>query len=783
MAIYGTLGESSIGALDASISGTAADIFVYDTSQDSDGGAWRKRTQYTSWYNETLNTSTRGSRKEFPCVAVIVAESDKVIIYDGDDPDMPMWMEFISTSNQYGGIFNGRNVLSIVAKNGEISCADSLDSVVHWNFISDTMKSTASSGSWNSNRNIKGRNPSDSTNLWKNYDGGRRLVNYPLNDIAITVLPNAPIDSTTGLPIATIAVATDGGVSVLRDDGIIFDWTETIGPNSTHKVSFRKDGKLGVFTSGTPGVGGYPQLYYIDITSADISSDYYYTSSSNNFEMYGGSAWETNTPNRLVMRNEVESNPMTQNLTDVVDAPNLTYAATNAGLNAIIKPEVFLAGKADMTTAAVSYIQNDYNTGYMIGDIKGAFLSDTDTTNVTYTTVADDWATAGAWTKQSNITISSTGSGTSGTLSISGANSGSNVYFFNSITVEANTDYVVSVTFGAYNASDFFINTTQYSTSNQVLNIHGLSGLTRGGYFNSGSNTTLYIQGWQFSNTTTTITNVVVQKVSEMDRSVNNNSLQVFGTITKSAVATGADLVGYSGFSSSNALVQPYNSDMNPGTGDYSLMFWFKTTATTGEEAYFRRISTSGGCMIRMITSSSLIQWYTKDASTAYVANSNHALDDGVWHCVVGTRKGSTMKLYVDGVLSSSAATSAISHDSTTNDRVIIGGEFTGTEGTFQNSADASTIALLRYSLSAPSPEKIKQMYEDEKVLFQENAACTLYGSSDAVTALGYDDSTNLLHVGTSSGRSDFQGLCRINNTTTAVTTAISASGELIAEQ
>ena len=74
-------------------------------------------------------------------------------------------------------------------------------------------------------------------------------------------------------------------------------------------------------------------------------------------------------------------------------------------------------------------------------------------------------------------------------------------------------------------------------------------------------------------------------------------------------------------------------------------------------------------------------------------------------------------------------------------------------------------------------------MYEDEKHLFQENAKCTLYGSSDAVTALAYDEDTELLHVGTSSGRSDFQGLRRINNTTTAVTTAISASDDLIAEQ
>lgn len=780
MAIYGTLGESNIGALDASISGTAADIFVYDTSQDSDGGAWRKRTQYTSWYDETLNTSTRGSRKEFPCVAVIVAESDKVIIYDGDDPDMPMWMEFTSTSGQYGAIFNGRSPVSVVAKNGEISVADSLDSIIHCNFIADTIKSTASSGSWNSNRNIKGRNPSDSTNLWQNYNGGRRLVNYPLRDLALTVLPNAPIDSTTGLPIATIAVATAGGVSVLKEDGSIFDWTETVGPNSTHKVSFRKDGKLGVFTSGTSGPGGYPQLYYIDITSADISSDYYYTSTSNNFEMYGGTAWETNTPNRLVIRNEVGSNPMTQNLTDVVDAPNLTYAATNAGLNAIIKPELFFAGKADMTTAAVSYIQNDYNTGYMVGDIKGAFLSDTDTTNVTGSEkianhdFSADFSTQ--WEAVNNGNASYDASNDRVTVTSTQNYSGIRLKSASLPTLTTGKRYIMTVDIHSITNPIYF-----GVVSGLTVNNVNAAGVWTG-VFTASNVTEVFVSKPTGSNSTFVLNSVSIRETEE-DRSVSNKGLQVFGTITKSAVATGAELVGYSGFSSSNALVQPYNSDMNPGTGDYSLMFWFKTTATTDEEVYFSRISTSGGCMIRMITSSSLIQWYTKDASTAYVVNSNHAFDDGVWHCVVGTRQGSTMKLYVDGVLSNSAATSAISHDSTTNDRVIIGGEFTGTEGTFQNYADSSTIALLRYSLSAPSPEKIKQMYEDEKVLFQENAACTLYGSSDAVTALGYDDSTNLLHVGTSSGRSDFQGLCRINNTTTAVTTAISASGELIAEQ
>ena len=46
-----------INEISETISDTAVDVFVYDTRKDSDGGAWRKRTQHTSWYNETLNTA------------------------------------------------------------------------------------------------------------------------------------------------------------------------------------------------------------------------------------------------------------------------------------------------------------------------------------------------------------------------------------------------------------------------------------------------------------------------------------------------------------------------------------------------------------------------------------------------------------------------------------------------------------------------------------------------------------------------------------------------------
>jgi trimeric autotransporter adhesin len=94
-----------------------------------------------------------------------------------------------------------------------------------------------------------------------------------------------------------------------------------------------------------------------------------------------------------------------------------------------------------------------------------------------------------------------------------------------------------------------------------------------------------------------------------------------------------------------------------------------------------------------------------------------------------------------------------------------------------------ASIALLRISATAPTASQIAKIYNDEKFLFQDNAQATLYGASDAVTALAHDPVTDLLHVGTSAGRSVFSGLRRVSNTTTAVGTAISASNSLVVEE
>jgi hypothetical protein len=196
---------------------------VYDTRKDSDGGAWRKRTQHTSWYNETLNTATRGSRREFPAVAVIVAVNTvpkTVTIYDGDDPDLPMWMVF--TDRSYGGMLFESNVRTISALNAKIACGSSGYDLNVVDFISDSGVSYSDDNliSGTFKFPISGRNPatfSSSSDIWI-FGTVPNIINRAINDVAMTVLPNAPIDSATGLPIPTIACLV-GETQVTLENG------------------------------------------------------------------------------------------------------------------------------------------------------------------------------------------------------------------------------------------------------------------------------------------------------------------------------------------------------------------------------------------------------------------------------------------------------------------------------------------------------------------------------------------------------------------------------------
>ena len=233
-----------------------------------------------------------------------------------------------------------------------------------------------------------------------------------------------------------------------------------------------------------------------------------------------------------------------------------------------------------------------------------------------------------------------------------------------------------------------------------------------------------------------------------------------------------ANLVAYSGFSASNYLQQPYNSALDFGTGNFYVMGWVKSSGGSTGYVWERAQTLVASAYTEMYWHSSNALYFHINGGTAATQN----VAPNTWNHFVCVRNGGVQSLYVNGVKGTDSNNAGNLTNSNAQFRIGI------------RAYDIVTpfngeISLIRTGSGAPSPTQIAKIYNDEKVLFQENSQATLYGASDAVTALAYDDTTKLLSVGTSSGRSDFSGLKRINNTTTAVTTAISASNGLIAEQ
>jgi len=774
LAYKDSVGEIAIDKIKARTADTAVDIFVYDTSKDSDGGAWRKKATKQSWYNENVS-QRRGARKEFPAVAVIVVQSSYVNIYDGDDPNLPMWMEFTVNNNPGQIVFTNPscvhmlNGVLVIGTNPNATNNDYWDGGIKvFNFISDKIRSYSGTRSMVYYNNISQRN--DSKSLY--YDTTNVLVSPNVSALTMFVLPNAKTDVDTGLPIPTILAATRRGISVVKDSGVVYDMLVSIGGGSnykTHSIEITKDLKI-LHNWSDRASDRFSFLSLIPLSLLDSDSSYGYEYQFRNEGVYqynagGGSLDifdEIATYFEDVVPTELGYFAIGSNK-GLVNIQHIPQALNNGGRSSL--------GDARFSGGMHCRITNDFNTGWLFNNIKGAFLSDTDTTNVTGETI--------------NLTNGSAQSGQAGNFSSISANS-----------LVAGT---TSDSLGRYNTgtdASVLVNGKQYLATLTISNYSGSGdlGVASGAGFDSsfrysanGTYTTYitYDSGEVqifYRNTNTATIGLTLQEVV-VDRSCREKGLGINGTITKSAVATGADLVSYGPFSTTNRLRQPYNSDLNFETNDFSIMLWMYNTGTNDHETLVGRDNRE--------FSVDILDNDTYDRKfRIYAFNSSNSMSSfdsygdpfplNTWsHVCVNYTGGNTASIYVNGVLNKSGTLNYDIDD--TSHGLNIGAR--NTSGSYAHAADGTKLALVRISKGAPSADQINKIYIDEKCLFNENAKCTLHGTSDNIKAIVYDDSIDVTHVGTSSGRSEFQGLIRINNTTTAVTTKISTSNGFIAEQ
>ena len=577
------------------------------------------------------------------------------------------------------------------------------------------------------------------------------IVSVLINDVAMTVLPDAPVDPATGLPVPTIAVATDAGVSVIKDDGNVWDVTIT---NYAKSGFVALNGPWLTFNQGTSVVTrGLTARLDVRLLTGDLS----FSSSDTDYILGSVNGYGSTSITPRFLDNEFKAGA-------AIDESLLVRG--HAGGLSVLKSKV--PAGANTPDAMIAYVTSGYNTGWMNGDIKGAFLSSTSTASLVASgelvTNGDFPTDTSGWTVYNNATLSVVSGRmriTNGATGRAGAGQ----------SFSTTPGKVYRLTFDAVSGSspDIFAYVGTNIGGASVAALVNTNGLGLQITFVAQSTTTWLT--FLPSNTSTgsyiDVDNISV-KLADADRSVNNNGLIVNGTITRAAVATGADLVAYSGFSASNYLEQPYNPDLDFGTGDFCVMGW--VNGTKSGQILDRFDAAETGARFSIVLSGSYTRFFT---SSGFFDAS--ALSAGPTF-VVMLRKSSVLYGYINGLLVGSIACPNSLTNTAANLRV-------GTRANTSTSQFLGSLALLRISATAPTADQIRHIYETEKALFQENAACTLYGSSDAVTALAHDPVTKRLHVGTSAGRSVFQGLRRVANTTTAVTTAISANNDMVIEQ
>lgn len=727
---------------------TAVDVFIYDTSKDSDGGAWRHRCAGTSWYREPLNTATRGARREFPAIALIVAEANRITIYDGDDPALPMWMVFTPYThpNVLEAWRTTRAATSISALNARVvwgTIAGSSSGLVIADFASDKYGKITENPvlcGWASG--IASRGAETITDI-----ALKPIIHAAVNDVAMAVLPEAPSDPVTDLPAPLIVAACGdfaaaAGVSIIKAD-----WTVnhiTFGTPSWAKcVDFRpQDGALCVVCDGSNSGGRFRRVYH-KIPEENVAEANVYTlgAASELYPMFDSGAYiGTSLP--LSSDGSMFSNGFNG------------YADAGKDRLTLIAPRPDAPEKGMLAS-----VTSNFSSGWMPGDIKGAYLSSTDDTDLVESNhFNEEFSSVGDWVLGDNAMI------TAGALVYAGGSGATDSYLSGGFPTNAQC----AVTFTVSNYASGNVKVRPASVSTEGTNVSADGTYTQ--IVVSSSNDALVVDVTE--DFVGEITAISVLEC-DPDRSLNRKGLLVMGAIAREPVATGAELVAYSGFAASNYLEQPYNPDLPAGDQDICVMGWVKPGPTIsggivdfGENAAQKR-------RLLYVNASGDLMWNTASSQVAATG----VLKPDIWTHVCATHQaGGAVNIYANG---RRAAVGSMPRAPQTAQSPLLVGVFRASS----LSAFLGSIALLRISATIPTSDQIRRIYDDEKALFQENAACTLYGSSDAVTALAHDPDAGLLHVGTSSGRSVFKGLRRVANMTVPVATAIAAAGGMVVEQ
>lgn len=525
-----------------------------------------------------------GNSAKAPRLQGIVAETaatNSLTIYDLTKPGNPMWKRIKTTTapapfNQFWRDTN-RNITCLTAKNGLIlagvssgSTSDGSgglmgidfagDSLVRWN--STTSAPPTAFGRWQGA--VAQRN---STTLGTPTPlpliGGAEVFS-----VAMYVEPNAPSDPVTRLPVSTIAVLTNAGLTVLKNDGVSVS-NHTFSSATTDGVTIANGWMM---YGNATNVWGVRVIRLADITGTTFTGTAFAA---------GG------------MATGARGSRVCGNFGTYIAANGLAGTPSDPPLSLLkLNPS---AVNSSMR-ASIAY---GYNSGWMIGDIRRCMMADVVTTTPGVELVNDgtfDTGNAALWSIQDG-NVSRTVSG--GAMTVTTNVSAGSDYVYQSINCDPGSQIDVSATYvlgtaatGAYfeardgsDTGSALFSTTGNSTVGTANT--AASGTITASFTPTGNTMSLRLRMIKSTNAATITWDNVSAKTRVTDRSYKAVNSKAIGTLTRTAVAAAAQLVAYSNFTNDPAQT----TELVPnGTFTTDISGWGALNAAT-----IAWDSTSGG--------------------------------------------------------------------------------------------------------------------------------------------------------------------------------------------
>jgi hypothetical protein len=143
-------------------------------------------------------------------------------------------------------------------------------------------------------------------------------------------------------------------------------------------------------------------------------------------------------------------------------------------------------------------------------------------------------------------------------------------------------------------------------------------------------------------------------------------------------------------------------------TSDFSISTWVKADAVSASlQGFVCKAENGAYCLEMSGNGANKIDFAVRDATAYRYAVANNTMSNNTWYHVVGLVQGTSVKLYINGVLQSTQGT-LTSAVSTTNVNLIIGGNPSATVPTYLFNGKIDEVKVYNYALS---PLQIREDY------------------------------------------------------------------------